>query len=74
MKKTAWFPGNVKPVHVGLYEQKHYSVDCIEMYYWDGTSWYLKNLPVECNDQNRPWRGLMSDAAAPAALSQKAGE
>jgi hypothetical protein len=74
MKTTPWYPGSVKPVRVGLYEQKHYSVDCIEMYYWNGSVWELPTLPVECNDQNRPWRGLIDAAIDRARQSGEEGK
>lgn len=66
MKKTDWFPADVKPVHAGLYETK--SEGCVSLYLWewDGSQWIFPRsregsgefAGMRCMDQNRDWRGL----------------
>ncbi len=48
MKKTPWFPADIKPVHVGVYETKHEvrpgaPESCFR--YWDGKWWSLGARP-----------------------------
>jgi hypothetical protein len=67
-KLTPWFPGNVNPTRVGIYERKwkllgqHYAL-------WDGFGWSLSFegidnpllLRAKRSDaaaKNLPWRGL----------------
>jgi hypothetical protein len=71
MKMTKWFPGNVKPVHVGVYETA--SNDAGQWFqYWHGTHWgYSAHTPefaYERRDlwsyhQSDSWRGLTEPAA-----------
>jgi len=68
MKKTPWFPGSVKPVHVGVYETKGPFLP--EGWYrkWDGKRWYVGDripavaaqeiVPTHQNAVKLPWRGL----------------
>jgi hypothetical protein len=65
MKRTLWFPGNVKPVHVGAYEKlvgkdKGYQ-------YWNGKFWgawstspdmAFINKDTASGFQFEYWRGL----------------
>jgi hypothetical protein len=70
MKKTKWYPGDVKPVHVGVYETA--PMHGIRFYqFWNGKSWgYASQSPdgadewadVYSRHQSDCWRGL----AAPA--------
>lgn len=75
MKKTEWFPADVKPVHVGIYEvQNMYGWDHPPLFnYWTGERWTgamikicdLITLPDPMNFavQDRVWRGLVEKAA-----------
>lgn len=73
-KLTPWFPGHVKPVRKGLYQQ-HSPSGFLGYQYWDGKSWYgwseeksgAKHLHeigrvVAACFANDPWRGLTKDA------------
>ena len=51
---TDWFPPEVKPVHVGLYECRC----CYQKYWWDGTKWWIKSKTVRSAIQKISWRGL----------------
>lgn len=55
MKKTPWFPPDVKPVHVGVYETTSLPEDHPHHYVvrtrWDGFHWGI-------GFQYRYWRGL----------------
>ena len=66
MKLTQWFPGYVKPVHVGVYERRlRFKTD---VYYsrWDGEKWCTLCDTVDeaahkifdSAYQNLPWRGV----------------
>ena len=71
MKKTAWFPGDVKPVRVGVYQQKDWTGRRIGYQRWDGFDWFawytdadraiLSLTKTDAGYQNDPWRGLASD-------------
>ncbi len=63
---TPWFPANVKPAHVGVYETL---VEDGGYRYWNGTFWYfLGRTPDRAIENARnfrgsslgmlPWRGL----------------
>ena len=63
-KLTPWFPGSVKPVHVGVYQRTWKS---LPFSFWDGRQWLLagyekrdamghSNIPSSA--QSVPWRGL----------------
>lgn len=69
MKLTDWYPGDVKPVRVGVYERE-YPLSGIGCYCkWDGKMWHsgYENVdrasiePAISNIQNLPWRGLSKD-------------
>lgn len=58
---TEWFPKNIKPVHVGLY-QRDYGDDLTEIPdYWDGSRWWIRAADgniVARSGLPLPWRGL----------------
>jgi len=66
MKKTKWFPADIKPVRAGWYETKSQLENQISKFRWffDGNEWvwfyYESTLQGKnrCNCQNRVWRGL----------------
>ena len=66
MEKTAWFPADVKPARVGIYERLF--ADSVQFSRWNGTFWFYKNNTIESADMEvclswnlLPWRGLASD-------------
>lgn len=68
LKLTDWFPADVKPVHVGIYECRNHQVqETTFYYYWNGTIWEYGGQPsihlvFRCKKkstvQNKIWRGL----------------
>lgn len=70
-KLTPWFPADVKPARVGVY-QKDFEDETEEYQYWNGKRWFygditpsetLQKFSREGNDTiplARPWRGLTS--------------
>jgi hypothetical protein len=74
MKKTKWFPADVKPVHVGVYEvQNMYGSDLPNLFnYWTGKRWtgamericdlIMSPSPMNFAVQDRVWRGLTEAA------------
>jgi len=61
MKMTKWFPADIKPVHIGLYD----TGDVLD--YWDGTFWNVATddeidagvfLHYPRFFQDQIWRGL----------------
>ena len=70
MKLTPWFPGNVKPVRPGVYQQMCGSNRNIGYQHWDGEVWGLWALTeeaalryacIQAVTQNDPWRGLAEE-------------
>ena len=74
MKLTQWFPGDVKPVRVGVYERLYFREQLETRYsYWNGEEWSvwsilpsgaaLAALAAEEKRismcQDLPWRGVM---------------
>lgn len=71
LKLTAWFPGHIKPVRKGVYQQKAGLQDMLGYQYWSGLRWYgwvstiegayaaRKYLPVHASHQNDDWRGVL---------------
>lgn len=67
MKLTPWFPGTIKPVRKGVYQQKN-GTSGIGYQRWDGKFWYAwrkspedaKNclIVVSTYFQNDSWRGV----------------
>lgn len=69
MKMTPWFPGDVKPVRVGVY-QRHYSFENDRFCHWNGLFWSNNGRTVDIADQfsevesrvqDLPWRGLAEE-------------
>jgi hypothetical protein len=66
---TPWFPADVKPVRVGVYQRK--TVD-LDYSYWNGKFWQLGATKPEWAKENRrktisgpqKWRGLSADPSA----------
>jgi hypothetical protein len=69
MKLTPWFPGNVKPVRPGVYQQMCGFNRDVGYQYWDGKVWGLWSRTIEgarhdgwpASPQNDPWRGLAEE-------------
>ncbi len=70
MKLTPWFPANVKPVRVGVYEI-HSNTTTPWYRHWDGLNWcagertpweagYLEFIPLGAAFAE-PWRGLAEE-------------
>lgn len=65
-KLTDWFPADVKPVHIGVYETNAVTHGVYQK--WDGEKWCTycpsvrsANMPANSNEseyQNVKWRGL----------------
>jgi hypothetical protein len=65
---TPWYPGGVKPVHVGVYERQHAKRAYQTAYsYWNGQHWCLlaknihealENKTIRSCWQEIDWRGL----------------
>lgn len=69
-KMTPWFPGDVKPVHVGVYPRQ-ISLTCNFYSYWNGKFWGVfcpsvsaafAKRHVKSDRQHAPWRGLTEPA------------
>ena len=71
MKLTPWFPGDVKPVRVGVYQRDYsgttFSCHRSQYCYWNGKFWSIFSFgPLEALEfkrqkstlQNLPWRGV----------------
>jgi hypothetical protein len=67
---TDWFPADVKPAHVGVYERQGQGMPYS---FWDGTQWMLPgDTPAEAAQhfnfrstwQAEPWRGLQEKSDA----------
>lgn len=67
MKLTKWFPGDVKPVHIGVYERRLKSWTYVYYSRWDGENWlYMCDTVdkaasqiIDSAHQNLPWRGVL---------------
>ncbi len=68
MKLTQWFPGDVKPVHVGVYERRLKFRAGVYYSQWDGEKWLRLHWTVEGAAalagalsvyQSLPWRGVL---------------
>lgn len=69
MEKTEWFPPEIKPVYVGLYEQIYKGSTVTDLYWWDGKQWCFTNQRSwACASQDREWRGLTDPCWAENAL------
>jgi hypothetical protein len=64
MTRTEWFAGDVRPVHVGLYERNYHNDLVNSPDYWDGEYWrYCAASGIVAAMQRRPWRGLAEKPA-----------
>ena len=68
MKLTPWFPGDVKPVRVGVYERDYLPSNPRAYCYWAGMKWSTwRRTPRQAADgyckpsgfQKLPWRGVL---------------
>jgi len=66
-KFTPWFPGNVKPVRVGVYQRQYNCPPTNWFCYWDGKLWGCAEKKAKDADPafmgksffpEKPWRGL----------------
>jgi hypothetical protein len=66
MKKTKWYPGNVKPVHVGVYETEPL-YNSKRFQFWNGQWWGYPAHTIQrafdwryvrSTNQSDAWRGL----------------
>jgi hypothetical protein len=60
MKLTEWYPANINPVRVGLYETQHYKYGKA-MRFWDGFWWCSTDGRFICTQSVQhfsKWRGL----------------
>lgn len=82
-KLTDWFPGSIKPVRPGVYQQMCGFGERIGYQKWDGEYWYSREItleaahraPYRAYTQDDPWRGLAYDPAAlPNSLMPTANE
>ncbi len=65
---TPWFPGSVKPVRRGVYQQMCGLGKDLGYQLWDGEHWHSwcdtaeqaadKDFVIPADLQNDPWRGL----------------
>lgn len=64
-KVTEWFPGDVKPMRVGVYETK--PDNSVTYQHWDGEQWgfcaidplsALNGIGLRSGTQDAKWRGL----------------
>ena len=69
MKTTPWFPGDVDPVRIGVYQRRHDSTGAINFSYWNGVIWCATAVSWEAAHKNGikcigswhqyiEWRGL----------------
>ena len=59
MKRTAWYSGDQKPVHIGCYERNYDGV--IAKCYWDNVFFQHQFMACASPRQNLPWRGLVKE-------------
>lgn len=60
MKKTDWYPGDLRPVRVGWYEVKNHFVSRRpQKFFWDGYVWRANPIAqYHYSFQKHAWRGL----------------
>ena len=67
MKLTEWFPAEIEPVHVGVYQTRRYRGEEGEWFQlWNGQDWGLSSLNILLASgsehdgafQDVEWRGL----------------
>lgn len=76
---TPWFDGNVKPVHIGVYQRQLVGIDGPNFAYWDGQRWSPFVGPSDTPDEAfRQRHSLSGYQCMPSSkcrgLMQKAGE
>lgn len=55
---TPWFPGDVKPVRVGVYQTEDANLGDDRFYnYWDGKRWYYGHAEFHLADPDISWTG-----------------
>jgi hypothetical protein len=73
---TPWFPPEIKPAYIGVYEVKHPDNECVKVFaHWDGLMWGFFMGTVEsaldkrfgghegfAPAQDKSWRGLTKEA------------
>lgn len=70
MKLTRWFPGNIKPVHTGVYQTRISVAGGVLWAMWGGKHWgpfecsqreveVLDVAPSSAWKQEKIWRGLV---------------
>lgn len=69
--RTDWFPVKVKPVRPGVYETRYYAGGLIWVgrSRWNGSRWSSQGGAMHYFTlfrQDKEWRGLAADPAAPA--------
>jgi hypothetical protein len=60
LRVTQWFPGWIKPQHIGVYQRLYSQIE-ISLCYWDGHRWYADIYPDAkwvSHLQSLPWRGI----------------
>ena len=58
MKLTSWFPANVKPVHIGVYEIAYHLFEdewSNGFSYWNGKKWANSCCSIRSAYENRTW-------------------
>lgn len=57
---TPWYPHEIKPVRVGLYQASIYREGnpTAPKMLWDGKQWWHPINERPCDHQDRVWRGL----------------
>jgi hypothetical protein len=58
LELTEWYPEDVKPVHLGVYQVKR--LDNHEYFYaeWNGVNWIFEDNKATVYFQHRKWRGI----------------
>lgn len=76
MKLTPWFPGHIKPVRKGVYQQFCGDGKKIGYQYWNGKYWlsWFSSVEIAANAktqhvvsqcfQNDKWRGILKEGQA----------
>ena len=76
-KLTPWYPGHIKPVRPGVYQQRSGYEKRLGFQWWNGkkwSSWFSSaesallhgrnGPPADLRFQNDPWRGLAQEPKA----------